>query len=77
MIECASLNIATLVIDLNTNLKLRVLAKKIGLEFFSISENNENIFLRNLEKYIFNYSFRKANQKISSLKILKKSYHLS
>ena len=72
MIECASLNIATLVIGLNTNAKFRVLAKKIGMKFFSISKNNENIFLKNLEKNIFNYSLRKANQKKIKSKNLKK-----
>ena len=72
MIECASLNIATLVIGLNTNVQFKVLAKKIGLKFFSISENNTNIFLRNLEKNIFNYSFRKANQKNIKSENLKK-----
>ena len=72
MIECASLNIATLVIGLNTNAKFRVLAKKIGLKFFSISKDNENIFLKNLEKNIFNYSLRKANQKKIKSENLKK-----
>lgn len=72
MIECASLNIATLVIGLNTNVKFKVLAKKIGLKFFSISGTNANIFLRNLEKNIFNYSVRKANQKNIKSEDLKK-----